>query len=70
MSLRDSISDLTLPQAVAVLALFILLGFGFLALKAWLLLLVLGWFGVTAFGFWKAVVAVLLLDLLIGVARN
>lgn len=70
MSLRDSISDLTLPQAVAVVALFALLGFGFLALKAWLLLLVLGWFGVTAFGFWKAVVAILLLDLLIGVARN
>jgi len=70
MSLRDSISDLTLPQAVAVVALFALLGFGVLALKAWLLLLVLGWFGVTAFGFWKAVVAVLLLDLLIGVARN
>ena len=70
MSLRDSISDLTLPQAAAVVTLFALLGFGVLALKAWLLLLVLGWFGVTAFGFWKAVVAVLLLDLLIGVARN
>jgi hypothetical protein len=70
MSLRNQIADLTLPQAVAVVALFALLGFGFLALKAWLLLLVLGWFGVTAFGFWKAVVAVLLLDLLIGVARN
>jgi len=58
------ISNLTLPQAVALLALFILLGFGFLALKAWLLLLVLGWGGVTAFGFWKAFVAILLLDLL------
>jgi hypothetical protein len=70
MTLRDSISNLTLPQAVAVLALFILLGFGFLALKAWLLLLVLGWFGVTAFGFWKAIVAILLLDLLLYAARN
>jgi hypothetical protein len=70
MSLRDSISDLTFPQALAVVALFALLGFGVLAFKAWLLLLVLGWFGVAAFGFWKAVVAVLLLDLLIGVARN
>ena len=57
------ISNLTLPQAVALLALLILLGFGFLALKAWLLLLVLGWSGVTAFGFWKAFVAILLLDL-------
>jgi hypothetical protein len=70
MSLRDSISDLTFPQAVAVVALFALLGFGFLALKAWLLLLVLGWFGVAVFGFWKAVVAVVLLDLLIAAARN
>ena len=59
------ISNLTLPQAVALLALLILLGFGFLALKAWLLLLVLGWSGVTAFGFWKAIVAILLLDLLL-----
>ena len=38
---------------------------GFIALKAWLLVLVLGWFGVTALGFWQAVVVVVLLDLLI-----
>jgi len=70
MTLRNQIEGLTFPQAVAVLALFALLGFGFLALKAWLLLLVLGWFGVAAFGFWKAVVAILLLDLLLYAARN
>jgi hypothetical protein len=70
MSLRNQIADLTFPQALAVVALFALLGLGFLALKAWLLLLVLGWFGVAAFGFWKAVVAVVLLDLLIAAARN
>ena len=36
----------------------------FIALKAWLLVLVLGWFGITALGFWKAVVALLLLQLI------
>jgi hypothetical protein len=35
-----------------------------------LLLLVMGWFGITALGFWKAVVAILLLDLLIGAAGS
>jgi hypothetical protein len=48
----------------------ILLTLGFLTLKAWLLMLVLGWVGVAAFGFWKAVVAILLLDLLLYVARD
>ena len=35
------------------------------ALKAWLLLLVLGWFGVTVLGFWKAAVVILLIDLIL-----
>ena len=35
------------------------------ALKAWLLLLVLGWFGVSVLGFWKAAVVVLLIDLVL-----
>jgi hypothetical protein len=48
----------------------ILLTLGFLTLKACLLMLVLGWVGVAAFGFWKAVVAILLLDLLLYVARD
>jgi hypothetical protein len=43
---------------------------GVVALKAWLLVLVLGWFGITALGFWKAVVAVVLLDLLLAAARR
>lgn len=47
------------------------LGLAFLALKAWLLVLVLGWLGITALGFWKAVVAIILLDLLLAaVSRN
>ena len=41
-----------------------------LALKAWLLVLVLGWFGITALGFWKAVVALLLLDLIFAAAKR
>jgi hypothetical protein len=43
---------------------FGLLLVGVAVLEAWLLVLVLGWFGITALGFWKAVVALLLLDLL------
>ena len=39
------------------------------ALKTWLLLLVLGWFGVTVLGFWKAAVVVLLIDLILFTAR-
>ena len=35
------------------------------ALKAWLLLLVLGWFGITVLGFWKAAVVILLVDLIL-----
>ena len=42
----------------------------FLALQAWLLVLVLGWFGITALGFWKAVVALLLLQLIFTAAKG
>ena len=40
------------------------------ALEAWLLVLVLGWFGVTALTFWKAVVVVILVDLLLRNLKN
>jgi hypothetical protein len=70
MTRRFTADGLTKRQALAVLVLGMLLGFGVLSLKAWLLLLVMGWFGITALGFWKAVVAILLLDLLIGAARS
>ena len=36
-----------------------------LALKTWLLLLILGWFGITVLGFWKAAVVILLIELLL-----
>jgi hypothetical protein len=48
----------------------LLVGAAVLALKAWLLVLVLGWFGITALGFWKAVVALLLLDLIFIAAKR
>jgi hypothetical protein len=67
---RIKTDDLTLPQLAALVALVILLAGGIVALKAWLLVLVLGWFGITALGFWKAVVAVALLDLLLAAARR
>jgi len=70
MTRRIKTDDLTLPQLGALVLLVILLAGGFVALKAWLLVLVLGWFGITALGFWKGVVAVALLDLLLAAARR
>jgi len=40
-----------------------------LSFSAWLLTLVLSWFGVVSFGFWKAVVVVLLIQLLLGAVK-
>ena len=42
------------------------IAFGILSLEAWLLLVVLGWFGIHALTFWKAVVVVLLISALFG----
>ena len=64
------IDDLSTPQIVALAGLLIVACAGVVALKAWLLVLVLGWSGITALGFWKAVVAVVLLDLLLAAARR
>jgi hypothetical protein len=52
------------------IACLLAVGLGALTLKAWLLVLVLGWLGVAAFGFWKAVVAVVLLDFLLAAGRE
>jgi len=40
----------------------IVVGVAVLAFKAWLLTLILGWFGIVALGFWKAVVVIIFLD--------
>jgi hypothetical protein len=42
----------------------LVIGLGILAFKAWLLTVILGWFGVTVIGFWKAVAIVVGIDLL------
>lgn len=57
-------------DALLKIAVLLIGGAAVLSFKAWLLVLVLGWFGITAIGFWKAVVAVLLLDLLVGACRS
>lgn len=46
----------------------VVLGFGFLAFQAWLLGIVLGWFGV-ALGFWKCFLIVFLIGCLFGGSR-
>jgi len=38
--------------------------------KGWLLLLVLGWFGITSLALWQAIVTVILLDLLLTQVRD
>jgi hypothetical protein len=43
----------------------LVVGIAVFALRAWLLLLVLGWFGITVLGFWKAAVVILLIDLIL-----
>jgi hypothetical protein len=47
----------------------IVFAIGCLFLQAWVLGLVLGWFGVTL-AFWKCLVIVLLVNSLLGAARN
>lgn len=53
---------------VAIIAI-LLLALGLLAFQAWLLGIVLGWFGV-ALGFWKNVLIVLLISMLFGGSRS
>ena len=48
----------------------LLVGAAVLAIKTWLLVLVLGWFGVTVLTFWKAMVVVILIDLLLLTLKN
>jgi hypothetical protein len=40
-------------------------GFAILALKTWLLTLILGWLGIVALGFWKAMVVIILIELIL-----
>ena len=61
--------DLTAPQLIALVALVIVLAGGIIAFQAWLLGIVLGWFGVSL-AFWQNVVIVLLIGMLFGGSRS
>lgn len=65
MSKRITVGPATM---IALVAGVILLGFGLLAFQAWLLGIVLGWFGV-ALGFWKCFLIVFLIGCLFGGSR-
>jgi hypothetical protein len=63
--MSNRFSKLTALELLAVVVFILVLGFGFLSFKAWLLGLILGWFGV-ALGFWKNLVIIVLIDLILG----
>jgi len=63
--MSNRFSNLTGLELLAVVVFILVLGFGFLSFKAWLLGLILGWFGV-ALGFWKNLVIIVLIDLILG----
>ncbi len=57
------------PEIIGLALAFIIFATIALFLQAWVLGLVLGWFGVTL-TFWKCLVIVLLVSSLLGAARN
>jgi hypothetical protein len=61
--------NVTPIQMIALVALIICLAVGVIAFQAWLLGVVLSWFGV-ALAFWQNVVIVLLIGSLIGGVRS
>ncbi len=65
MSRRTRLSNLSSIELVLLVLLLLGLAFGILSFKAWLLGIVLGWFGV-ALGFWKNFVIIVLLDMILG----
>ena len=69
MAKRYTKFDLTAVQLLALVALIILLVGGIISFQAWLLGIVLGWFGVTL-AFWQNVVIVLLIGMLFGGSRS
>jgi hypothetical protein len=69
MAKRYTKFDLTAVQLLALVALIILLVGGIISFQAWLLGVVLGWFGVTL-AFWQNVVIVLLIGMLFGGSRS
>jgi len=66
---RKWYDGMTVPQLVLVFLLLLLIAIGVVALQAWLLGIVLSWFGVTL-AFWQNVVIVLLIGMLFGSSRS
>lgn len=62
-------NNLSPAEMIAAVVIILLLAVGLVAFQAWLLGVVLGWFGVTL-GFWKNVVIVILIGMLFGGARS
>jgi hypothetical protein len=54
----------TVPELVGYICGILVVGLAALAFKAWLLTVILGWFGVTIIGFWKAIAIIIGLDLI------
>lgn len=66
---RNRFNNLTIPELVGIIIGVIVIAVLVIGLQAWLLSLVLSWFGVTL-GFWKSVVVVVLIGMLFGGARS
>lgn len=65
---RKWTGGITVPQLGFLLFLVILLAIGIVAFQAWLLGIVLSWFGI-ALSFWQNVLIVILIGMLFGGSR-
>lgn len=65
---RKWTDGMTVPQLVFLLFLVVLLAIGIVAFQAWLLGIVLSWFGI-ALSFWQNVLIVILIGMLFGGSR-
>lgn len=66
---RNRFDNLTIPELVGIIVGVIAIATLVIGLQAWLLSLVLSWFGVVL-GFWKCVAIVILIGMLFGGARS
>lgn len=66
---RNRFNNLSIPELVGIIIGVITIAVLAIGLQAWLLSLVLSWFGVVL-GFWKSVVIVVLIGMLFGGARS
>jgi uncharacterized membrane protein len=66
---RNRFANLSIPELVGIIIGVIAIAILAIGLQAWLLSLVLSWFGI-ALGFWKSVVIVVLIGMLFGGARS